>query len=121
MKILINWIIVLLFSCLIFYLSSIEQPWTPIKFWNIDKFYHLIEYGIFALLLFHAITSTFKYNKKLLFIICVIIVGCYGISDEIHQLYVRGRYFSLLDMIFDIVGGIIGTYSYYKIKIHFFD
>jgi VanZ family protein len=33
----------------------------------------------------------------------------YGLSDEIHQLFVPGRRFELLDLVADGVGGLLGA------------
>ena len=41
------------------------------------------------------------------------IVLFYAVSDEFHQLYVQGRNSSVLDIIIDFIGGLIGTIIFY--------
>lgn len=42
------------------------------------------------------------------FIVGLIIIILYGVSDEIHQHFVPGRDASILDVMADIVGGSFG-------------
>ena len=66
---------------------------------------HVIEYAILSLLLYRAlIKSRFK---KYSIILAIIISALYGLSDEIHQLFVPGRAFDVLDLIFDFTGAIL--------------
>jgi len=36
------------------------------------------------------------------------IIAVYGILDEIHQIFIPGRYFEWLDFLSDLIGGLIG-------------
>ncbi len=89
-----------LYSGLIWYISSMELP---IKVGSYDKTLHLLEYAGLGLLLAYG----FNLNKKnfdtaakqtLLFGIII------GISDEVHQYFVPGRSFDILDFFTDSVG-----------------
>ena len=40
----------------------------------------------------------------------------YALSDEIHQLYVPGRTFQLMDLALDLLGGVIGLIIYEQIR-----
>ena len=73
---------------------------------------HAIEYFVLAILL--GITF-FSYNKRSFngMIYILFIVLFYAVSDEFHQLYVQGRNSSVLDIIIDFVGGLIGTIIFY--------
>lgn len=47
-------------------------------------------------------------------VLAVLTSVLYGISDEIHQIFVSERQFSIFDMLADGIGGIIGTFAYNK-------
>ena len=96
---------------LIFYFSSQsviyaeaafkEKTGLPIQNWTI----HIIEYVILSFLLYRAlIKSRFK---KYSFALAVILSIFYGLSDEIHQLFVVGRSFDVLDLVFDFIGAFL--------------
>ncbi len=72
-------------------------------------FRELMHAGVFFVLgiltynsLRHDFTKVFVYS--LLF--CVL----YSLSDEIHQLFVNGRAFELIDLVLDIFGSLVGIY-----------
>ena len=76
-----------------------------------DKDVHIILYGVLAFLI---ISFLYQYPIKFrnAFYIAVLITIIYGISDEYHQTFVGGREASIYDLLFDLIGGIIGTGVY---------
>ena len=123
----------LLYAAIIFYLSaqsSIDLPSSsPIPFYdqlidfvinsnnpylldiayfvahNFDKFAHMILYFGFGILLH----ITFRHSDNLTLrkyapVIAIFIGVAYGISDEIHQMYVPGRTSSFDDLVADSIG-----------------
>jgi VanZ family protein len=105
-KFLYYWLPVLVYAGLIFYFSSLPAiPPVIIKIIPETLIWHMIEYAIFSVLLFRALTNT---NNIILrnhaTLIAIIISTLYGISDETHQLFVPGRIFSYYDMIADFIG-----------------
>jgi len=76
---------------------------------GIDYFFHFAEYSILGFLLFRSITSdellTFHpfYGSLLIGI-------SFAILDEFHQSFVLGRHMSSIDMIFDSLGILFGTF-----------
>jgi VanZ family protein len=40
----------------------------------------------------------------------------YGITDEIHQMFVPGRIASVADILADITGGMLGAWIYLKTR-----
>ena len=104
-KPLIRWTLVILYAALIFYLSS--GPITADVPGN-DKLYHMIEYGIFSLLLYNALSSSFR-NERLwkIALLAIILTILYGISDEFHQLFVPSRSSDPYDVVADASGAII--------------
>lgn len=89
----------------IFYLSSRQT--TGIggdSYWFrffIPKSFHIIEYAILFILLY------FGFRKNL---ISILVAYAYGLSDEIHQLFVLGRTGRFRDTLFDLAGILIGVF-----------
>lgn len=64
----------------------------------IRKIAHVLEYIILGILAYEFIKE-FNINNKLL--VTIIICVLYATSDEIHQLFVPGRSFMILDILLD--------------------
>jgi VanZ family protein len=117
------WLPVFVYAGLIFYFSSLSAiPPVIIKIIPQTLIWHMIEYAILSILLFRAFINSksdnFRNNTILL---AILIASLYGITDEIHQLFVPGRVFSYLDMIVDFIGSnvILTKNIYTKSKIYF--
>jgi len=121
------WSVTLAWAVLIFYLSS--QTYGPgfsrgLLVWALQVFHlrlasytfnvlhagfrtlaHLIEYGIFALLLYclpDEKSASLWQPQRALF--CIFVAAGYSLTDEFHQFFVPGRHASLLDCGLDTVG-----------------
>lgn len=124
MKKWIYWAPPLLYMALIFAISSLEQPPLPMpKFeWlTIDKIYHFIEYGILSVLLTIAFVNASPkwFPESRIWVAAALISILYGASDEIHQMFVPGRFATIADWVSDVIGsiaGVVGVYFYYKRK-----
>lgn len=106
----------ILYSLLIFGISSIPQTKIPrLDILNFDKLNHLIEYTFYAMTLFLAF-STAKSEKVVIYAgLLTILTGLlFGISDEIHQIFVPGREFSMYDYAADTCGILLGIFLYRK-------
>ncbi len=78
---------------------------------NVQNFLHLPVYGGLASLWFWALRhwvteSGYKYLLALLFTLG------YGLLDEWHQTFVVGRFGTLTDVGFDVIGAVIGLLIY---------
>lgn len=75
-----------------------------------DKAKHLIAYLILSFLLNFAIHFQKKFKKfnNHSGISAFMIIAVYGLLDEIHQIFIPGRYFEWLDFLSDLIGGLIG-------------
>lgn len=101
------WTLVILYAALIFYLSSGPMPIT-IDIPESDKIGHMGEYGIFSLLLYKALRSSFKNESAWkIAILSIIVTLLYGISDEFHQIFVPTRTADPYDVAADASGAII--------------
>jgi len=104
------WLPLIIWAGLIFYLSSLPYLRTSLDtFWDtiLRKIAHMVEYGIFFLLLARAM------KKPLIWSIVLSIL--YAISDEFHQSFVPGRNMALLDICFDSTGVLLGYLIWWKI------
>jgi len=93
----ISWIITLFIAIIIFYLSSLTFKNKGSSSGNVSYIYH---FSIFFLLGFFFLISIKRKN----ILIGILILFIYAISDEIHQLFVPGRSFSIIDIFTDFLG-----------------
>ena len=118
MRFLKFWFPVLVYSGIIFYVSSMPSL-KPTDIAHLDKVLHLIEYAPFGFLLARAITLSGHVSSKNA-ILALVMAGCflYGLSDEYHQSFVIGRESSFLDVLADFIGGSVGAvlYPIFKFK-----
>ncbi len=112
----IAWLLVFSYAGLIFYFSSLPGDTVPDLFANSDIVFHTLEYFPFGFLIVCAFMATWKLtnSKYLLFLLFVVML--YALSDEVHQIFVPGRTFSLADLIFDCIGSMLGGLSFVWLK-----
>jgi VanZ family protein len=96
-----RWLPVLVWAGVIFAFSSIPSLNSGLGTWDyvLRKGAHMTEYAIFAVLLVRATGS---------FLWAFAFAISYAASDEVHQLFVRGRHGSPIDVAIDAVGALIG-------------
>jgi VanZ family protein len=101
-------------AILLFALSSIPDLAFPVKAfsWD-DKILHAAVYAPLGFLLLRAIVGKGACTRKEL---CwAIIIGTlYGVSDEIHQYFVPGRFMDWTDAAADSLGVMFGSWIFYK-------
>ena len=97
------------YCALIFYLSSLPANSIP-NLQVSDKLIHFFLYLGLGLLTTYFFYSLKFFNSRLKIIVITLgFVALYGLSDEIHQLFVVGRNFEVLDLFADILGGSSGS------------
>jgi len=103
------WFPVLLYAGLIFTFSSFPLSFPPdIEVRFLDKMIHMVEYGIFGILLSRAfLKSSPLFFRKSFQAWAVGIAIFYGFTDEIHQLFVPLRQSSSFDLLFDGIGALL--------------
>ena len=83
--------------------------------WIVRKAAHITEYAVLAAAVFFALY--FWTNKKrVLYFSTVVFCIFYAVTDEIHQLFVKGRSGRISDVLIDAVGVLIATGLIYLIK-----
>jgi VanZ family protein len=83
------------------------------SFFSADKIFHVGEYGVLGYLVARAI-GNYGLTKKTLFIRAFALCVLYGISDEVHQMFVPHRYPSVMDVLADGIGSSLGIGIYIK-------
>ena len=102
-------------------LSSLSMVIKTPYFHHVDKTVHAIEFGIFSILLYRAMSASFlKTSVVYLILITSFASIAYGALDEYHQLYTPMRTSDPLDVLADTVGvlvaqGIILAKVYFKL------
>jgi len=108
------WLPVFLWMALIFFMSSqpkANMPHHPNNLldWPLKKSAHILEYGILAILVWRATSSSTgttakRSQAKLQFWLIPLICVLYAATDEYHQAFVNGRSSSVLDVFIDGLG-----------------
>jgi VanZ family protein len=104
------WLPVLLWTGLIYYLSSI--PGLAVGEGAIDfctrKPAHIAEYAILFLLLFRAARGSCAFDERRVLLIASALTLLYAVTDEVHQLFVPLREGRMIDLVFDFLGLVVG-------------
>ena len=115
------WVPVALYAGMIFYLSSQSHPEEQLPslvFEEVsDKVLHAVEYAGLAGLCYRAFrwgVSGQVASHALLF--AIVAASLYGITDEVHQLFVPFRESGWQDWLADTIGAIIGATSWRFIR-----
>ncbi len=98
------WVPTVLWMGVIYFLSTLPESATPGRGIISDKVCHAGEYFILAFLILFALQRTTQFRFSTSFWIIFAWVAVYGLSDEIHQLYVPTRHFDVLDLLADVGG-----------------
>ncbi len=97
-------------AMLMFYISSLTFPPSgPGSIGFKALAYHFLAYFCFSLFL---LISIVQGTKRKLIIPSMIVAFVYAVSDEMHQLLVPGRAFSLGDILVDTIGIMAATLVY---------
>ena len=113
MKFLRFWFPVILYSGIIFCVSSIPNVVTPLPEVQLDKFLHILEYMPFGFLVARGIGSSWPHlSSQNLWMLVILASFLYGVSDEYHQSLVIGRNSGIFDIASDTIGGAFGGCIY---------
>lgn len=113
----ISRLITLIIAGTIFYISSLTfQPGTGAPGY-LSIIYHFSAFFFFAGFLSISLIKGKSKKRKLIFIVIILAV-LYGISDEIHQLFVLGRTCTFEDVLTDSAG-ILFSAMIYSLRLKF--
>jgi VanZ family protein len=96
-----RWLPVLLWAAVIFAFSSVPSLSSGLGGWDLflRKCAHMTEYAILAVLVARAAGS---------YAWAFALAVAYACTDELHQVFVRGRHGSPVDVCIDAVGAVVG-------------
>lgn len=107
----LQWAAVIIWMVLIFWGSSIPLKSLPGGPEYLPILAHFLEYFILSTLLIVAITGSVSQKPHPFTLFTAFIVSLfYGISDELHQLYVPGRVTDMLDLAVDGAGALLACF-----------
>lgn len=99
----------------LFVITTLPTDKVPQLFDNLDKLEHFIAYAVLSYLL--TLTLYFQKRSKLLslkaYFFSMLFILLYAAVDELHQLFVPGRYCDFYDWCADSIGGLIGILFVY--------
>ena len=98
------WVPTVLWMGVIFFLSTLPESATPGRGILPDWVCHALEYFILAFLILFALQRTTRARFSTSFWVILVWGAIYGLSDEIHHLYVPTRQFEVGDLIADVCG-----------------
>ena len=111
------WAPAVLYAGMIFYLSAQPHPEEQLPSFLLknvsDKVLHAVEYAILAVLCYRAFR--WGLNGQVAaraLIIAIVAASLYGVTDEVHQLFVPFRESSWQDWLADTIGAGIGALSW---------
>ena len=111
-RFLLAWAPALLWSIMIFALSSVPGNRLPMPgWWSADKFVHGAVYGVLGALCWRGVRATWARERgtAMQIIAATALTGLYGITDELHQAFTPRRSPDPFDVVADIVGGLLGA------------
>jgi len=107
------WFPTALYCAFIFFLSSQSLPINVLPFPHVDKLVHILLYTVLGVLFTRAYSKQWgrtSFFRVLLFIFI------YGITDEFHQIFTDNRVASVIDVLADITGGVLGYFGFIRGK-----
>lgn len=113
------WLPVGLYAGLIFYFSSLQHPedFLPITVW--DKLAHVVEYAILGILSYRAFVNTGSvWGTRHAMLLTILFSVAYGLTDELHQLFVPNRQADLVDVFADSLGATSGAFVWKWLRLN---
>ena len=111
------WTPVTLYAGTIFFLSAQSHPEEQLPSFLLegvsDKVLHAVEYGILSLLCYRAFRwAAGPAVARQAVVLAIVTASVYGLTDELHQLFVPFRESSWQDWLADTIGAVIGAMSW---------
>jgi VanZ family protein len=103
-----RWLVVALYMAGIFAASSLSQVRMPGRV--SDKTLHGLAYaGLSALIVWALVRGDWRAVRLRTVAIAIVACAAYGVSDEIHQVFVPSRHADLRDLAADVIGASLGA------------
>jgi len=116
-RVLWYWVPVALYAGAIFFLSAQSHPEEHLPSFLLkdvsDKVLHAVEYAVLGGLCYRAFRwGLSEQMAARALIIAIVTASLYGVTDEVHQLFVPFRESSWQDWLADTIGAVIGALSW---------
>jgi VanZ family protein len=111
------WAPVALYAGTIFFLSAQSYPEEQLPSFLLegvsDKVLHAVEYSILSLLCYRAFRwAAGPAVARQAVVLAIVTASVFGLTDEVHQLFVPFRESSWQDWLADTIGAVIGAMSW---------
>jgi VanZ family protein len=111
------WAPVALYAWTIFFLSAQSHPEEQLPSFLLegvsDKVLHAVEYSILSLLCYRAFRwAAGPAVARQAVVLAIVTASVFGLTDEVHQLFVPFRESSWQDWLADTIGAVIGAMSW---------
>ena len=113
----IDFIVLILYCALIYALSSRSTLPMPMLFVHQDKVHHAIAYFVMGVLAWRSFRAFIK-RPIILLLVSLLFCSVYGVSDEWHQSFVKGRQADVADWFADTVGAMLAMLMIRWFKAH---
>ena len=101
------YVLTLAYCAGIFWMSSQSHP-PQVRVSGADKLAHLAMYGGLAAIVSWGLRRSERpVPPHIQFLLPILVAALYGLSDEIHQIFVPRRHFDLLDVLADTAGAVL--------------
>ena len=100
-------VMTLIVALVIFLFSNIPSPTGEDSGLNLATVYHFGIFFIFTFFLFLSLKGKKIKNKTILTVLFISLA--YALSDELHQLFILGRFCSLRDVLIDFAGSVFSV------------
>ena len=80
----------------------------------VKKLAHIFEFGVLAALIYRALIE-FDIPKRKSAFWAIYLSICYGVTDEVHQMFTSGRDPKVRDVLFDTIGSVFAIYYIWKL------
>jgi len=98
------WILLIVYSVVIFIFSSQPEVGVEQYFYGQDKVMHFLTYGIHAFLFLVALSDKILILKLFHYVLTLALSFSYGIFNEIYQCFIPEREFSFGDILANSLG-----------------
>ena len=117
MRLLVYWGPVVGYAGMVFFLSAqshLEEQLPSFLLEEVsDKVLHAVEYSILSLLCYRAFRwAAGPAVARQAIVLAIVTASVYGLTDEVHQLFVPFRESSWQDWLADTIGAVIGAMSW---------
>jgi hypothetical protein len=107
-----RWFLVLAYAGSIFVVSAIPGNTLP-HIRVSDKLLHMVEFGGLVVLLCRALVVQMpERSRRSILFMSLVAAMCYGVLDEVHQLFIPQRMSDITDFVADSFGALLGGWCW---------